>query len=149
MEVFERLLFTCAGRCRPSRLSSRIYSCSHTRVHQPHDPVREAVSFNTLPTPNLVAAAHTSPPITIFVPTSSPPTYLLPLHTPFKNPSRWLSRLTQSSDSPMARTKPHSAYTWFSPVYRPFSSTLPTEICTLPWSLAWMMRFVALHLRGT
>lgn len=37
----------------------------------------------------------------------------------------------------------------FSPVYRPFSSTLPTEICTEAWSLALMMRFVALHLRGT
>ena len=49
----------------------------------------------------------------------------------------------------MALTNPHSAYTWFSPVYRPFSSTFPTDICTEAWSLALMMRFVAEHLRGT
>ena len=56
----------------------------------------------------------------------------------------------ESSLSPMARTKPQRAYTWFSPVMaRPFSSTLAIEIWTEPWSLALMMRLVALHLRGT
>lgn len=72
-----------------------------------------------------------------------------PLHTPFNMPSRCASRFNESSPSPIARTKPHRAYTWFSPVYRPFSSTLPTEICTEAWSLALMMRLVAEHLRGT
>ena len=73
----------------------------------------------------------------------------LPLHTFFNIPSLCASRFSESSPSPIALTKPHSAYTWFSPVYRPFSSTLPMEICTEAWSLALMMRFVALHLRGT
>src|ERR1700733_8319498 len=75
--------------------------------------------------------------------------YRLALHTPFKNPSFCASLFSESSLSPMARTKPQSAYVWFSPVYLPFSSTLPTEICTDAWSLALMMRLVALHLRGT
>jgi hypothetical protein len=43
----------------------------------------------------------------------------------------------------------HNAYVAFSPVYRPLSSTLPIEIWTDAWSLALMMRLVALHLRGT
>ncbi len=71
------------------------------------------------------------------------------LHTLFKNPSFCANRFNASSLSARLRTNPHSAYTWFSPVYRPFSSTLPTEIWTEAWSLALMMRLVALHLRGT
>jgi len=71
------------------------------------------------------------------------------LQTFFRNPSRCANRLMQSSPSDCDRTNPHSAYVWFSPVYRPFSSTLPMEICTEAWSLALMMRFVAEHLRGT
>lgn len=73
----------------------------------------------------------------------------LPLQTLLRKPSFWARRLRESSLSARERTKPHSAYTWFSPVYRPFSSTLPTLICTDAWSLALMMRLVAEHLRGT
>ena len=73
----------------------------------------------------------------------------LALHTFFSSPSRCANRFMLSSLSPMARTKPHSAYVTFSPVYRPLSSTLPTEICTDAWSLALTMRLVAEHLRGT
>ena len=77
------------------------------------------------------------------------PIYLLALQTLFKSPSFCASLLMQSSDSPIARTNPHRAYVWFSPVYLPFSSTFATEIWTEAWSLALMMRLVALHLRGT
>lgn len=72
------------------------------------------------------------------------------LQTAFSSPSLCASRLRASSLSPIARTKPDSAYTWFSPgTALPLSSTLAIEICTDAWSLALMMRFVALHLRGT
>lgn len=88
---------------------------------------------------------------TLISPQSHTSHYLEPLafHTPFKNPSRCANRFRLSSLSALDLTKPHSAYTWFSPVYRPFSSTFPTEIWTEAWSLALMMRLVAEHLRGT
>lgn len=52
------------------------------------------------------------------------------LHTAFKKPSFCANRFNESSLSPIALTKPQRAYVWFSPVYRPFSSTLATEIWT-------------------
>lgn len=71
------------------------------------------------------------------------------LQTCFKNPSFCANLLSASSLSPIALTNPQRAYVWFSPVYRPFSSTFATEIWTEAWSLALIMRLVALHLRGT
>src|SRR4051812_3528055 len=44
--------------------------------------------------------------------------YRLALQTPFRKPSLCASLFRLSSLSPMARTKPHRAYVWFSPVYR-------------------------------
>lgn len=38
------------------------------------------------------------------------------LQTPLRKPSFCVSLFIESSDSPMARTKPQSAYVWFSPV---------------------------------
>lgn len=76
--------------------------------------------------------------------------YRWALQTLLRRPSRWASRFMASSLSPIARTKPQRAKTWFSPwTARPFSSTFAIEIWTEPWSLALMMRLVALHLRGT
>ena len=63
--------------------------------------------------------------------------YLTALQTFLTSPSRCASRFSASSHSPIARTKPQMAYTWFSPgTARPFSSTLAMEIWTEPWSFA-------------
>ena len=115
-----------------------------------HTPIKNQISHSSSPHLSFSLFPHNprNPLTHIF---TYSPIYRceLPLHTFFTKPSRCASRFRLSSPSPMARTKPQSAYTWFSPVYRPLSSTLPTEICTEAWSLALMMRLVAEHLRGT
>jgi hypothetical protein len=45
-----------------------------------------------------------------------PTLYRDALQTLLRKPSRWVSLFRESSDSPMARTKPQRAYVWFSPV---------------------------------
>lgn len=75
--------------------------------------------------------------------------YLTGLHTFSSRPLCCASLFSESSASPIARTKPQSAKVVFSPgMARPLASTLAMEIWTDPWSSGRMRRLVALHLRG-
>lgn len=112
----------------------RLVSHSHSRIHRPRQVISSPVQTEK--------HTHTLTYVHAYL-------VCCALQTLFKNPSRCANRFMQSSPSALDRTNPQSAYVWFSPVYRPFSSTLPTLIWTEAWSLALMIRFVALHLRGT
>jgi hypothetical protein len=56
------------------------------------------------------------------------------LQTFFKKPSLCASLFSASSPSPIPRTKPQRAYTWVSPVARPFSSTNFSHVSLSPLS---------------